>query len=145
MPASASVLTAATTLVEWAHQRRRHWTEEPLRTEPHPQVAEARQIEAVQHIPEVPELADVVEETPVFFAEHAAAQDVTPLPHFAEAFESSAVSEISSVPAVPAFHEPEIHEHALEAQELPEVSLAHVEIDPPVDIERAGLFASAQS
>ena len=156
MAASASVLTAATTLVEWAHQRRRRWTDEPLLVEPRTRIAEARQSHAIQQVPEVPEVLAVPEvsrvydvpdvheppETPVFFTEHTPAQDVTPLQSFAESLELSQGTEAALLPDVP-----EVHEHVLEFQEIPEVSQASdaVEFLEPLAAATVDLSAPAHS
>jgi hypothetical protein len=101
---NASVLTAATTLVEWAHVRRRRWTDEPLAR------PEARAIREVQ---EVREVLDTlwVPETPV--SGLSAFPEVPEIPEIAEDFEippAPGVREIweaSGVLGVPEKLEPE--------------------------------------
>ncbi len=58
MSPNASVLTAATTLVDWAHQRRRQWTDEPL---PVRDVRNLREIRPFQEVPQVLSLPEVPE------------------------------------------------------------------------------------
>lgn len=106
MPASASVLAAATTLVEWAHQRRRHWTDQPLHVEPRAQKAL-----------EVHEVHEVLQ-SPAMLTEHEPAQEFAPLPQFAEAFQVSEVLEVLEVLEVPEVQE--VHE-LYEVPEVPEL------------------------
>jgi hypothetical protein len=140
MPASASVLAAATTLVEWAHQRRQRWTDQPLHVEPRPQEA----LEALE-AHEVHEVHEVLQ-SPAMLTEHEPAQEFAPLPQFAEAFQVPEVLEVHELYEVPEVHDevPEIPPF-LEIPQAAEVPMhlepAHVE---PL-VESRSLFQFAET
>jgi hypothetical protein len=94
-------LTAATTLVEWAHARRRRWTDEPL---PRPEVRKAREVLEVREVleslwvpelpeapkgPRTPEVAEVPE-VPIF-SDDVDAFELPPAPGVREVWEASGV------------------------------------------------------
>src|SRR5262245_43568603 len=106
MSTHASVLTAATTLVEWAHARRRRWTDEPL---PKPEVRRAREVQEVRdvlealwvaEVPEVPAAPRVsgVPEVPEVLEVPDALLDVPP-PGVREVWEASGVLGLAETPA----------------------------------------------
>jgi hypothetical protein len=114
MSTHASVLTAATTLVDWAHARRRRWTDEPL---PKPQVREvlnvrdvlkARQVPEVSKVPTVPEVPEVsnvpwvpeVPEVPevLWVSEEPEVLEVPPVPGVREVWEAAGVLGLSETP-----------------------------------------------
>jgi len=154
MSSSASVLAAATTLVNWAHQRRRHWTEEPLRplhtqqVQEVQQVQQVREVQEVLEVPEVPEILEVLEVPQVFddappavlFAPEPV-EDVSHLPYFAQTSEVPAVAESAPVPQV--FEIPRAVEAPM-AFDAPRVNaLADVPVAEPVlhDVARHSRWA----
>jgi PEGA domain-containing protein len=85
MSSSAAVHAAATALAGWAHDRRRRWTDEPLRAT---QTLEILEVPEVPEVPEVLAVPDVFEtprvhETPVFL-EAQPIEYVPQVPHFEE-------------------------------------------------------------
>jgi hypothetical protein len=102
MSTHASVMTAATTLAEWAHARRRRWTDEPLAR---PEVRSVREVQEVREVldtlwvPEIP-----VSEVPEPF-------EIPPAPGVREIWEASGVLGVAETPAlddVPSFQDTEV-------------------------------------
>lgn len=104
MSTHASVITAATTLVEWAHVRRRRWTDEPL---PRPQVRRAREVQEVRDVleslwvAEVPEVSKVsgVPAVPEVLEVPDTLLGVPPPPGVREVWEASGVLGLAETPA----------------------------------------------
>ncbi|HUK35441.1 MAG TPA: PEGA domain-containing protein [Vicinamibacterales bacterium] len=89
MSSHASVLTAATTLAEWAHSRRQRWTEEPLPRHQHVEVT------GVPEVLEVPEVREVLGVQEVLAASEVAEPQWVP-----EVPWSPPVPEVSQVPEI---------------------------------------------
>jgi PEGA domain len=128
MSSSASVLAAATTLVDWAHQRRRRWTDEPLRSMHAERMPEVQAVPEVLARFEVPEVRQVLDDAPpaMLFASEPI-EDLPQLPYFAQTYDAPAVADTAPVP---------------EASEIPDVPFAPEPFAPevPPAIESAMAF-----
>ena len=150
MSSDASILAAATTLVEWAHHRRRAWTDAPLprvQVREVLEVPEVLEVAAVQEVPEVREVAEAFEikeglealdaEQPATFFDVV---DELPaqLPHFGDVPDVDANSE-----AFVDFEEPTESPAAFEPAAL-ELTAESSNPVPPTEIQTDAPIAAAE-
>jgi len=135
-------MTAATTLVEWAHTRRRRWTDEPL---PKPAVRRGREVQEVREVletlwvPEVPAASQAapavsgVQEVPEVFE----VLEVPPAPGVPEVWEVPGVLGVAQTPAdaLPAFENSEVLSLAADITPWQADASANVsDISPNLDV-----------
>jgi hypothetical protein len=105
-------MTAATTLVEWAHTRRRRWTDESL---PKPEVRKGREVQELREVLEVQEVPGVLEvpgipEVPEVL-EVLEGLEILPAPGVPEVWEVPGVLGLAQTPApdaLPSFENSEV-------------------------------------